>query len=238
MDSYVKEVLSQLVAKGYNPYTDGLKVHTNLDLSAQKHLYNAANNSVAFQSDKMQTGVAVVDPNNGQIVAMLGGRKTGNVVYGLNRAVQTDRSSGSTVKPLMDYGPAIQYLQWPTYKSVEDTKFVYPGTNKVLHDFDNQYKGTMTMRGGTGSIQKRSSHSNAADRWHFTGYQVLKGPGYFPIQGIHAAKRDWHLRIAAADFGCLRGFANGGTYYKPYLHQFDHDAGCKTLTYHQAASGP
>lgn len=146
MDSYVKEVLSQLVAKGYNPYTDGLKVHTNLDLSAQKHLYNAANNSVAFQSDKMQTGVAVVDPNNGQIVAMLGGRKTGNVVYGLNRAVQTDRSSGSTVKPLMDYGPAIQYLQWPTYKSVQDTKFVYPGTNKVLHDFDNQYKGTMTMR--------------------------------------------------------------------------------------------
>ncbi|MBN2901607.1 MAG: penicillin-binding protein, partial [Limosilactobacillus mucosae] len=143
VDSYVKEVLSQLVAKGYNPYTDGLKVHTNLDLSAQKHLYNAANNSVAFQSDKMQTGVAVVDPNNGQIVAMLGGRKTGNVVYGLNRAVQTDRSSGSTVKPLMDYGPAIQYLQWPTYKSVEDTKFVYPGTNKVLHDFDNQYKGTM-----------------------------------------------------------------------------------------------
>ncbi|PQM19305.1 carboxypeptidase, partial [Streptomyces xinghaiensis] len=102
VDSYVKEVLTQLEAKGYNPNTDGLQVHTSLDLGAQEELYNAANNTVSFQSDKMQTGVAVVNPHNGQVVAMLGGRKTGDVVYGLNRAVQTDRSSGSTAKPIMD----------------------------------------------------------------------------------------------------------------------------------------
>ena len=227
----VKEVLSQLVAKGYNPYTDGLKVHTNLDLSAQKHLYNAANNSVAFQSDKMQTGVAVVDPNNGQIVAMLGGRKTGNVVYGLNRAVQTDRSSGSTVKPLMDRGPAIQYLQWPTYKSVEDTKFVYPGTNKVLHDSDNQYKGTMTMR----EALVQSRNVPAIRTLQTVGISplpsFLKGLGISPIQGIHAAKRIGiyvsPLQIAAA----YAAFANGGTYYKPYYISSITTQDGKTLTY-------
>ena len=65
IDAYVKQVLADLEAKGYNPYNDGLRVHTNLDLDAQEHLYDAANNSVSFQSDQMQTGVAVTDPHNG-----------------------------------------------------------------------------------------------------------------------------------------------------------------------------
>lgn len=77
---------------------------------------------------------------------MIGGRKTGNVSFGLNRAVQTDRSSGSTIKPLMDYGPAIQYLKYPTYEPVKDTAYTYPGTDKQLNDFDDKYEGTITMR--------------------------------------------------------------------------------------------
>lgn len=37
VDSYVKEVLTQLEAKGYNPNTDGLQVHTSLDLGPKKN---------------------------------------------------------------------------------------------------------------------------------------------------------------------------------------------------------
>ena len=216
IDAYVKQVLADLEAKGYNPYNDGLKVHTNLDLDAQEHLYDAANNSVSFQSDQMQTGVAVTDPHNGQVVAMLGGRHTGNVVYGLNRAVQTNRSSGSTAKPLMDYGPAIEYLQWPTFKRVQDTRFVYPGTNKVLRDFDNQYKGSMTMREAL--VQSRNVPAirtlqevgikRATD--FVSGLGISQKDPYTLQSGI--ALYISPLQISAA-YGA---FANGGTYYKPY----------------------
>ena len=216
IDAYVKQVLADLEAKGYNPYNDGLKVHTNLDLDAQEHLYDAANNSVSFQSDQMQTGVAVTDPHNGQVVAMLGGRHTGNVVYGLNRAVQTNRSSGSTAKPLMDYGPAIEYLQWPTFKRVQDTRFVYPGTNKVLRDFDNQYKGSMTMREAL--VQSRNVPAirtlqevgikRATD--FVNGLGISQKDPYTLQSGI--ALYTSPLQISAA-YGA---FANGGTYYKPY----------------------
>ncbi|WP_267202391.1 PBP1A family penicillin-binding protein [Limosilactobacillus kribbianus] len=216
IDAYVKQVLAILEAKGYNPYTDGLKVHTNLDLAAQKHLYNAANNTVAFQSNKMQTGVAVTDPHNGQIIAMLGGRHTGKVVYGLNRAVQTNRSSGSTAKPLMDYGPAIEYLQWPTFMKLQDTKFVYPGTNKVLKDFDNQYKGSMTMREAL--VQSRNVPAirtlqrvgikRATD--FLNGLGISQKQPYTLQNGI--ALYISPLQVSAA----YAAFANGGTYYKPY----------------------
>ncbi len=76
---------------------------------------------------------------------MQGGRKI-KVAFGLNRAVQTGRSSGSTAKPIMDYGPAIQYLKYPTYQPVKDTPYTYAGSDKSVMDFDNKYQGTITMR--------------------------------------------------------------------------------------------
>ena len=216
IDPYVKEVLADLQEKGYNPYNDGLQVHTNIDLDAQKHLYNAANNTVSFQSDTMQTGVAVTDPHNGQVVAMLGGRKLGKTVYGLNRAVQTNRSSGSTAKPLMDYGPAIEYLQWPTFKPVQDTKFYYPGTNIALHDFDNKYKGTMTMRAAL--VQSR----NVPAIRTLQEVGIKRATTFLKVLGI-SQKKPYTLQSGIALYisplqvaSAYAAFANGGTYYKPY----------------------
>lgn len=216
IDPYIKEVLADLQSKGYNPYNDGLQVHTNIDLAAQKHLYTAANSTVPFQSNQMQAGVAVTDPHNGQVVAMLGGRHTGNVVYGLNRAVQTNRSSGSTAKPLMDYGPAIEYLQWPTFKAVQDTKFYYPGTSIALHDFDNKYKGTMTMRAALVQSRNVPAVRTLQDVGIKRATTFLNGLGIsqkkpYTLQngiGLYISP----LQVSAA----YAAFANGGTYYKPY----------------------
>ncbi len=216
VDPYVKQVLADLQAQGYNPYSDGLKVHTNLDLDAQQHLYDAANKNVQFQNDKMQAGVAVTDPHNGQIIAMLGGRHTGNVVYGLNRAVQSNRSSGSTAKPLMDYGPAIEYLQWPTFKSIADTRFVFPGTNTVLHDFDKKYKGNMTMREAL--VQSRNVPAIRA----LQAVGIKRATSFFDGLGI-SQKQPYTLQNGIALYisplqvsAAYAAFANGGTYYKPY----------------------
>ena len=216
IDPYIKEVLADLQSKGYNPYNDGLQVHTNIDLAAQKHLYTAANDTVPFQSSQMQAGVAVTDPHNGQVVAMLGGRHTGNVVYGLNRAVQTNRSSGSTAKPLMDYGPAIEYLQWPTFKAVQDTKFYYPGTSIALHDFDNKYKGTMTMRAALVQSRNVPAIRTLQDVGIKRATTFLNGLGIsqkkpYTLQngiGLYISP----LQVSAA----YAAFANGGAYYEPY----------------------
>lgn len=216
VDPYVKQVLADLQAEGYNPYSDGLKVHTNLDLDAQQHLYDAANKNVQFQNDKMQAGVAVTDPHSGQIIAMLGGRHTGNVVYGLNRAVQSNRSSGSTAKPLMDYGPAIEYLQWPTFKSIADTRFVFPGTNTVLHDFDKKYKGNMTMREAL--VQSRNVPAIRA----LQAVGIKRATSFLDGLGI-SQKQPYTLQNGIALYisplqvsAAYAAFANGGTYYKPY----------------------
>lgn len=231
IDAYVKEVLAQLEQKGYNPQTDGLQVHTNMDLGAQKKLYDAANNSVSFQSGQMQTGVAVTNPRNGQIVAMLGGRHTGNIVYGLNRAVQTNRSSGSTAKPLMDYGPAIEYLNWPTFYTLRDTKFVWPGTNTELHDFDNKTKGTMTMQDAL--VQSRNIPAIRALQkvgisratTFLNGLGISQKKAFTLNNGIGLYVSP--LQVSAA----YAAFANGGTYYKPYYISSITTQDGKTINY-------
>lgn len=222
IDPYVKEVLTDLKDKGFDTIKGGLKVYTNMDYAAQKKLYELANDdqTVNFNDDEIQVGATMVDNKTGKIVAMLGGRKTGDVTYGLNRAVQTDRSSGSTAKPLMDYGPAFEYLKWPTYRKVKDIPFTYPGTNTKLYDFDHQFKGTMTVRDAL--IQSRNvpairtlqdvGISKASD--FMEGLGITSKDGYTLSNGIGLYIST--LQEAAA----YAAFANGGIYHKPtYIHK-------------------
>ncbi|WP_369346802.1 hypothetical protein [Apilactobacillus ozensis] len=76
IDSYLKQVIQELKSKGLKT-NSGLKVYTNLDLSAQKHLYKLANNSpeVGFPNNRMQIGATLVDSQTGKVKAMLGSRK-------------------------------------------------------------------------------------------------------------------------------------------------------------------
>lgn len=219
IDAYLKQVYAELKSKGYNTTTGGLKVYTNLDMSAQKKLYNIVNseNYVSFPSKKFQVGSTIVNPNNGQVVAMIGGRKTGNVTFGLNRAVQTDRSSASTAKPLMDYGPAIEYLNYPTYEPVKDTAFTYPGTTKNLYDWDRQYQGTITMRKALYESRNIPAIRTLQNVGISKATTFLKGLG-MTFDKTLTLQNGIGLYISTEqEAAAYAAFANGGTYYKPYL---------------------
>ncbi|MCT0162631.1 penicillin-binding protein [Lactiplantibacillus pentosus] len=234
LDAYLNQVRQDLLKKGYK-LTDGEKVYTNLDMDAQKHLYEIANTSkyVTYPNNGKQTfqlGVSVVDSYTGKISAMIGGRKIGNVVYGTNRAVQTDRSNASTMKPILDYGPAIEYLNWPTYKSLSDTKYKYPGTNISVHDFDNNYLGNMTMREAL--VQSRN----------IPAVRTLQAVGKTRAQtfakgiGINLKTVNYANAIGAGVStlqvaGAYAAFADGGVYHKPYYIRKVTTADGKTTSY-------
>lgn len=215
-DPYIKEVISEVKSKGFNPYNDNLKITVNIDQDAQHKLYDLVNNgSVPFTNDKMQVGATIIDPRTGHVIAIIGGRKLPSVQLGLNRAVQTGRSTGSTVKPVLDYGPAIEYLNWPTSHILDDSKYVYPGTNIQLYDWDNKYEGKMTMRHALEQSRnvpavKTLSKVGVARASLFArklGVNVPSDSGLSVAIGANASS----LQMAGA-FGA---FANNGVYHKP-----------------------
>ncbi|NVY95815.1 penicillin-binding protein [Lactobacillus sp. DCY120] len=216
VDPYIKEVIQNVKKKGFDPYRDNLKITVNMDITAQKQLYTLVNDdSLAFPDQNLQTGVSVVNPNNGAVVAMIGGRKLGDVQLGLNRAVQTSRSNGSTMKPLMDYAPAIEYLHWATNHTVVDSPYRYPGTDVDLQNWDNNYLGTMTMREALAQSRNvpaiRTLSSVGFNRAKtFVGKLGIKvGSDAGLSAGIGSNISSLQLASAYA------AFANGGIYYQP-----------------------
>lgn len=217
-DAYIQQVVQELDQKGYK-LNAGNKVYTNLNMDDQKQMYNLANNPtspVQFPNNNFQIGATMVNSNNGKVVSMLGSRKQ-KIAFGLNRAVQTDRSSGSTMKPLMDYGPAIEYLKWPTYQAVQDTPFTYPGTNKELQDFDNKHEGTITMR----KALVESRNIPAIRTLQQVGIQrsqdFLSGLGMTFDKPLELQNGIGAYISSEQEAAAYAAFANGGTYYKPYL---------------------
>lgn len=69
-DAYIKQVIAAAKAKGYNPYSGSLKIYTNLNMKAQKRLYQIANTStyVSYPNKRLQVASTIVNPNNGAVV--------------------------------------------------------------------------------------------------------------------------------------------------------------------------
>lgn len=215
-DPYIKETINEVKAKGFNPYNDNLKITVNIDQAAQNKLYELANSGqVPFTNNKMQVGATVVDPSNGHVIAILGGRHLPAVQLGLDRAVQTGRSTGSSIKPVLDYGPAIQYLHWSTGHIVDDSRYVYPGTNIQLYDWDNSYMGPITMR----TALEQSRNVPAVKTLAQVG--LSRGALFAQRMGINIGS-DAGLSVAIGAnasslqmAGAFSAFANQGIYHKP-----------------------
>ncbi|MEJ1314397.1 PBP1A family penicillin-binding protein [Latilactobacillus sakei] len=223
-DAYVKEVITDLKKKGYDPYKDGLKVYTNIDMDAQKKLYNTVNDdtTVQFPDDKMQTAVTITNPNNGKIVAMIGGRKTGDVQLGYNRAVSSGRSNGSSMKPMMDFAPAIEYLNYSTAQKLQDTAYIYPGTNIQLHDFDNRYLGTITARNALANSRNVPAIRLLEDVGMTRARKFVKGLGITIPEDTGLAYGIGGNVSTLEESAAYSAFANGGTYYKPtYINKVE-----------------
>lgn len=218
-DPYIKEAITEVKKKGFDPYRDNLKITINMDYGAQKRLYNIVNSSsyVQFPDSKMQVGASIVNPNNGKVVAMIGGRNLGNIQFGLNRAVQTSRSNGSTMKPILDYAPAIDKLNWSTYHQLDDSEYTYPGTNIQLKDWDEQYQGQMSMRKALVNSRNVPAVKTLSAVGLSNAIDFAKG------LGIDSIKESSGLSVGiGGSVSSLQGasaygaFSNGGTYYKPY----------------------
>ncbi|EAC2444742.1 penicillin-binding protein 1A [Listeria monocytogenes] len=144
-DSYVTQVLSE-IPKEYDVYRDGLTIHTALDRDAQEYTEKMLNTNeiVNFTDDEMQAGIVLQDTKTGRVQAIGGGRKQ-KVTRGYNYATQVKRSVGSTMKPIADYGPAFEYLDWSTAHILEDEPYTYSGGTPI-NNWDFGYKGPISVR--------------------------------------------------------------------------------------------
>jgi len=102
--------------------TNGLKVYTNLDLNAQKNLEETINKIIPEDSE-LEVSVTMMNPNTGGIIALMGGKNYNKSEY--NRAIDSKRQVGSTMKPLLYYAALENGFTSSTSFTSEETTFTF-----------------------------------------------------------------------------------------------------------------
>ncbi|HHK6880956.1 TPA: penicillin-binding protein PBP1A [Streptococcus pneumoniae] len=233
MDNYLKEVINQVEEEtGYNLLTTGMDVYTNVDQEAQKHLWDIYNTDeyVAYPDDELQVASTIVDVSNGKVIAQLGARhQSSNVSFGINQAVETNRDWGSTMKPITDYAPALEYGVYDsTATIVHDEPYNYPGTNTPVYNWDRGYFGNITLH----YALQQSRNVPAVETLNKVGLNRAKTflnglgidyPSIHYSNAISSNTTESDKKYGASSekmAAAYAAFANGGTYYKPmYIHK-------------------
>ena len=103
-----EECLNMLRAGGYRVYTSlDPEKQELLQASVDETLEGFVNRGTNGVLD-MQGAAVCIDNATGQVAAIVGGRTEEDVDASLNRAYQSPRQPGSTIKPLVVYTPALE----------------------------------------------------------------------------------------------------------------------------------
>jgi len=215
IDTVVEEVIDRT---GNDPATTSMTIYTTLD-SKKQDVIEDMYKTYKWKNDKVQAGIAVISAKDGSIEAVGAGRNK-VTERSLNYATSINRHPGSTAKPIFDYGPVIEYLDWSTGQTMIDDKYTYSGGGSIKN-WDNDYEGVMTAVDALGA----SRNIPALYAYHQLSQEQIKEfvtnlgitpeyeNGYIneshSIGGFNGVSP---LELAAA----YATFARGGTYIEPY----------------------
>ena len=228
LDNYLKEVIDQVEHEtGYNLLTTGMEVYTNVDQDVQKRLWDVYNTDeyVDYPDDDLQAASTIVDVSNGKVIAQLGSRhQSSNISFGLNQAVETNRDWGSTMKPITDYAPALEYdIYDSTAYMLKDVPYNYPGTNTPVYNWDRGYLGNITLQ----TAIQQSRNVPAVETLDKVGLDKAKSflsglgidyPTMVYANAISSNTTESNRKYGASSekmAAAYAAFANGGIYHKP-----------------------
>lgn len=226
IDTVVAEVINDTKSSenpnGLDPANVPMEIYTTLDKDKQRLINGIMNGETyTWPNPVAQAGIAVVDVNNGAILAVGAGRdKKGERTF--NTATQNTRQIGSTSKPLFDYGPGIEYENWSTYTLFADEPHSY-STGVGVSNWDRGFNGLMTMRTALGQSRnipalkafQSNTNSNIQKFTSSLGlHPDIEGTIIHEAHSIGGYSGETPLTMAAA----YAAFSNGGYYIEPYSY--------------------
>ncbi len=225
---YLALVNSQLYeefgdVEGFNVSTAGINVYTNLDQELQEATYEtlSTDNVITMEQDDLQAGTITIDSQTGGVLAV-GGSRGDQLEYGTNYAYQETRQPGSTAKPIVDYGPALEFLDWSTHHLIVDEEIKFEDGPEV-NNWDDDYMGDMTLQEALGQSRNTTALATFKAVADEVGVSSIKD--FLTSLGITDIDKEFNEAYSIGGWqngtspyemaGAYAAFANGGVYHKP-----------------------
>lgn len=227
--SYIDVVVNEVKrVTGNNPYDVPMLIYTTLDPSIQDTLnkLNAGELGYKWVNDRIQIGLAITNVKDGSITAIDGGRNQ-TTQRAFNRALSKNYQPGSTIKPIIDYGPYIEYNNGSPGTIFYDIPYRF-SNGTIITNSDNGYKGAMTMRQAL--VQSRNIPAlqafQAVDKNKIAEFVNNCGIDYYKYDSkgnvtdenlYESYAIGGGMEVSPLDMAAAYGtFARGGTYIEPY----------------------
>lgn len=191
----------------------------------------------AYYVIQPQISFTLMDQYTGEVKVIVGGRGPKETSRSINRATNTYRSPGSTIKPLVAYGPAIDSGKITLATVFDDSPYYYKDGAKLVTNWDKKYKGLMPLRTALKLSQNIPAVRCLDEITPMYGFSYLQNFGLTTlvapenhINGIHdvteslalggMARGVYNIDMCAA----YATYANKGLYTKPiyYTKVYDH----------------
>ena len=180
-------------------FTAGYRIYTSIDLKMQQQLQDSIDHQLEEFTDVNEEGIyalqsagVCIDNETGMVNAIVGGRSQEVNGYTLNRAFQSFRQPGSSIKPLNVYTPALEMGYTPDSIVIDEKLEDGP------ENANGKYSGEITLR------QAVAASKNTIAWQLYTEITPDKGMSYLKDMGFsHIEKEDYGMAA------CLGGLTVG-----------------------------
>ncbi|SFQ07617.1 transglycosylase domain-containing protein [Salibacterium halotolerans] len=243
-----RETIGQYQAQAENELAlGGYNVHITVKKNIYDAMQEAASNSQWYGPDREvegnveqeQVGAMMIDNQNGAILSFVGGRNFEQ--NNLNHATQAYRQNGSTIKPLLDYGPAMEQGLVQPGTILPDVPGEYENGEDSYQNYGDSYQGFVSVREGL--VESRNSPAvRTFERMEKeTARQALLDLGFnnigpnepYPSAAIGGLTNGTTVET---NTNAYAAFGNNGTYNDSYMIQRIETKDGETIYEHQTQS--
>lgn len=234
-DQVINDVINDLMnQKGYSSdfatqqvYNGGLKIYATVDKNIQGIAEDVFSNMANFPTTGKggQSAMIIMDPYTGKIKAIIGGLGEKTDVRGWNRATQSRRQPGSSIKPLSVYSPALDLGKITEATIVKDEKITIGNDNWKPKNSYNDFLGDMNVKEAVARsanipavkvldmVGLSSSYSYLQNKFHIS--TLDEGDKNYSSLSLGGLTNGISIEEMCAAYSC---FVNSGKYTAPYTY--------------------
>lgn len=239
VDYVITTVQEDLQKMGYTKkkahdmvYGGGLKIYSAIDFDVQESLEDVYENYKRMPDETVQGAMCIMD-YEGRVMGIIGGTGKNKGAMLLNRATQSTRPPGSSIKPIAVYGPALQKsledddvnIYWSTI--IKDAPLMVVEGEPWPHNQGGGYSNMdITLQRGLADSKNTISartldkigvdyaYDMLTENFHLSTTDSVRDVDYGPLAIGSLTYGATVLDMTAA----YVAFGNGGYYYEPYCY--------------------